>query len=58
MEQVAPGMHRIESDLGLRLMAQYLLVGDERSILVDTGLARRPTRPWSLRSRMRAPSPT
>jgi len=42
MEEVAPGIHRIESDLGPRFMAQYLLIGDERSVLVDTGLAETP----------------
>ena len=42
MEDVAAGIHRIESDLGPRLMAQYLLVGDERSVLVDTGVAGTP----------------
>jgi glyoxylase-like metal-dependent hydrolase (beta-lactamase superfamily II) len=42
VEEVAPGIHRIESDLGPRFMAQYLLVGDERSLLVDTGLAGTP----------------
>lgn len=40
--EVAPGIHRIESDLGPRLMAQYLLVGGERSVLVDTGVAGTP----------------
>ena len=42
MEEVAAGIYRMESDLGPRFMAQYLLVGDERSILVDTGLAGTP----------------
>lgn len=42
IEEVAPAIHRIESDLGPRFMAQYLLVGDERSVLVDTGLAATP----------------
>jgi glyoxylase-like metal-dependent hydrolase (beta-lactamase superfamily II) len=42
MEEVAAGIHRIESDLGPRLMAQYLLIGDERSVLVDTGVAGTP----------------
>jgi glyoxylase-like metal-dependent hydrolase (beta-lactamase superfamily II) len=42
MEELAAGIHRIESDLGPRLMAQYLLVGDERSVLVDTGVAGTP----------------
>jgi glyoxylase-like metal-dependent hydrolase (beta-lactamase superfamily II) len=42
MEEVAPGIHRIESDLGPRFMAQYLLVGEQRTILVDTGVAGTP----------------
>jgi glyoxylase-like metal-dependent hydrolase (beta-lactamase superfamily II) len=42
MEEVAAGIYRIESDLGPRFMAQYLVVGDERSVLVDTGLAGTP----------------
>jgi len=42
LEQVAPGIHRIESDIGLRFVAQYLLVGAERTVLVDTGLASTP----------------
>jgi glyoxylase-like metal-dependent hydrolase (beta-lactamase superfamily II) len=39
MTEVAPGIHRIEEDLGPRFMAQYLLTGSERTLLVDTGLA-------------------
>ena len=42
MEEVAPGIQRIESDLGPRSMAQYLILGDERVVLVDTGLADTP----------------
>jgi glyoxylase-like metal-dependent hydrolase (beta-lactamase superfamily II) len=40
--EIAPGIHRIESDLGERFMCQYLLAGDERTLLVDTGLAGTP----------------
>ncbi len=40
--EILPGVHRIESDLGARFMCQYLLVGEERTILVDTGLAGTP----------------
>jgi glyoxylase-like metal-dependent hydrolase (beta-lactamase superfamily II) len=40
--EVSPGIHRIESDLGPRFMCQFLLIGDERSLLVDTGLADTP----------------
>jgi glyoxylase-like metal-dependent hydrolase (beta-lactamase superfamily II) len=42
IDEVAPGIHRIESDLGPRFVAQYLLVGEERTVLVDTGLADTP----------------
>ena len=40
--EILPGIHRIESDLGVRFMCQYLLVGDDRTVLVDTGLAGTP----------------
>jgi glyoxylase-like metal-dependent hydrolase (beta-lactamase superfamily II) len=40
--EVAPGIHRIESDLGPRFMCQYALVGDERVLLVDTGMPDTP----------------
>jgi glyoxylase-like metal-dependent hydrolase (beta-lactamase superfamily II) len=40
--ELGPGIHRIESDLGPRFMAQYLLRGDDRTLLVDTGLAGTP----------------
>lgn len=43
MEEVAPGIARVESDLGPRFMAQYLIHGDERVVLIDTGLADTPT---------------
>ena len=36
-QEVAPGIYRIESILGPRPFAQYLL-RDERSLLVDTGI--------------------
>ncbi len=39
MSEIAPGIHRIEEDLGPRFMAQYVLAGGERTLLVDTGLA-------------------
>lgn len=42
--EVLPGIHRIESELGPRFMCQYLLVGEERTVLVDTGLAETPER--------------
>ena len=40
--EIALGIHRMESDLGERFMCQYLLAGDERTLLVDTGLADTP----------------
>ena len=42
LEQVAPAIYRIESDIGPRFMAQYVLVGKEQTMLVDTGLANTP----------------
>src|SRR5437764_15172179 len=42
MTELAGGIHRIESDLGERFMCQYALVGAERGLLVDTGLAETP----------------
>src|SRR3954451_1654955 len=42
VSEVATGIHRIESDLGARFVAQYALIGSERSVLVDTGLASTP----------------
>ena len=42
VEEIAPGITRIESDLGSRFMAQYLLAGTDRTLLVDTGLAHTP----------------
>ena len=40
--EILPGIHRIESDLGARFMCQYLLTGEDRTVLVDTGLAGTP----------------
>ena len=42
IDEVAPGIHRIESDIGQRFVGQYLLTGEERTVLVDTGLAHTP----------------
>jgi glyoxylase-like metal-dependent hydrolase (beta-lactamase superfamily II) len=42
LEEVAPGIHRIESDIGPRFVAEYVLVGEERTVLVDTGLSNTP----------------
>lgn len=43
VQEVAPGIYRIESVLGPRPFAQYLL-RDERSLLVDTGIVSTPER--------------
>ena len=40
--EVAPGIHRIEAPLGDRFVAMYLLVGDECTMLLDTGLDKMP----------------
>jgi glyoxylase-like metal-dependent hydrolase (beta-lactamase superfamily II) len=40
--EVTQGIHRIEGDLGERYVCQYLLVGEERTLLVDTGLRDMP----------------
>lgn len=48
MTEVSPGIFRIESELGPRPFAQYLLRG-ERTMLVDTGIATTPADvilPW------------
>jgi glyoxylase-like metal-dependent hydrolase (beta-lactamase superfamily II) len=42
VHEIVPGVIRIESELGVRFMTQYLLVGEDRAVLVDTGLARTP----------------
>jgi len=36
--EILPGIHRIEAPLGERYVALYLIVGDDASLLVDTGL--------------------
>src|SRR5262249_20254515 len=41
--EVAPGIHRIESPLGARFMAQYVLAGEARTVLVDTGMSDTPS---------------
>ena len=40
--EVAPGIHRLEGDLGERYVCQYLISGSERTLLVDTGLRDMP----------------
>src|SRR5215204_5221522 len=40
--EILPGIHRIESNLGARFMCQFLLTEEDRTVLVDTGLAETP----------------
>jgi len=40
--EIAPGIHRIEGDLGERYVAMYLLAGEDRNLLVDTGIRDMP----------------
>ncbi len=37
--EVVPGVHRIDSRLGTRRLAQWLVSGDEGTLLLDTGIA-------------------
>jgi glyoxylase-like metal-dependent hydrolase (beta-lactamase superfamily II) len=37
--EIAPGVHRLEEDIGPRFMAQYVLAGAERTVLIDSGLS-------------------
>jgi glyoxylase-like metal-dependent hydrolase (beta-lactamase superfamily II) len=36
--EIVPGVHRIELSLGERIICSYAVVGDERVLVVDTGL--------------------
>lgn len=36
--EIAQGIHRVESSLGARFMAQYVLVDEARTLLLDTGM--------------------
>lgn len=40
--EIAAGIHRIEASLGARFTAQYVLTGDRRTLLLDTGMAFMP----------------
>jgi glyoxylase-like metal-dependent hydrolase (beta-lactamase superfamily II) len=42
MTEVAPGIRRVEAPLGDRFNALYLFVGDDCTLLVDTGIASTP----------------
>ncbi len=41
--EMAPGIHRIEAPFGDRIVCLFLLVGDARSLLIDTGLDATPS---------------
>ena len=40
--EILSGFHRIDSDLGIRFTCHYPLVGEARTVLMDTGLAGTP----------------
>jgi glyoxylase-like metal-dependent hydrolase (beta-lactamase superfamily II) len=40
--EIAKGIHRVQASLGDRFVCMYLLVGDEATMLIDTGLANMP----------------
>ena len=40
--EIAPGIHRIEAPLGDRFVCLFLLLGEERALLIDTGLDTTP----------------
>ena len=40
--EIAPGIHRVETPLGDRFVCMYLLVGDDCTLLIDTGIAGMP----------------
>lgn len=40
--EIAQGIHRIQAPLGNRIVCTYLLVGSQRSMLIDTGIASVP----------------
>lgn len=40
--EVVPGIYRIQSDIGPRIMCQYYLDGPDRKLLVDTGIGPTP----------------
>ena len=42
--EVAHGIHRVESGLGVRFMAQYMLTGTARTVLFDTGMPFTPAK--------------
>jgi glyoxylase-like metal-dependent hydrolase (beta-lactamase superfamily II) len=43
LTEVAPGIHRVESTLGDRILCVYVLVGDHAALLVDTGAKETPS---------------
>jgi glyoxylase-like metal-dependent hydrolase (beta-lactamase superfamily II) len=40
--EILPGIHRVQSGPGERFMCQYLLAGEDRTVLIDAGLAGTP----------------
>jgi glyoxylase-like metal-dependent hydrolase (beta-lactamase superfamily II) len=40
--EVVPGIHRIQSDIGPRIVCQYFFDGPDRKLLVDTGIGPTP----------------
>lgn len=40
--EFAPGIHRVKAPLGNRFVCMYLLVGDEDTLLIDTGIDNMP----------------
>jgi glyoxylase-like metal-dependent hydrolase (beta-lactamase superfamily II) len=40
--EIVPGIHRIEAPFGERMVCAYLLAGDQRTLLVDSGLDSTP----------------
>ncbi len=55
--EIAQGIHRVESSLGARFMAQYVLVGEARTLLLDTGMPFTPGEALAPVSRVRRARP-
>ena len=45
LEEVASGVHRIESDIGARYVAEYVVVGEERTVITAWLDEARPPHP-------------
>ena len=46
--ELAPGLHRVEAPLGERFVACYLVVGDDATVLFDTGIDLRFHNYWDV----------